>query len=222
MPNSSSEKIWPSADKIWSAREALAAADPALAVAHAAVPPFPWRAQMSGMRGLASMIISQQVSTASARAIWGRFEAGLGQVTPETVLAADDALLRSFGLSGQKVRYVRAIAQAQADGVPDLNSLPEDEDAAIAALTQIKGVGLWTAEVYLLFAEQRFDAFPAGDLALQEGWRMAAGAAERPNEKALYAIARPWRPNRGVAAHLLWAYYSMVKRGELALPLEGG
>ena len=207
----------PSADKILSAREALAAADPALATADAAVAPFAWRAQVRGYAGLSRMIISQQVSTASANAIWGRFETGLGQVTPRAVLAADDATLRGFGLSGQKVRYVRAIAEAHLAGSPDFDKLPDmTDDAAIAALTTIKGVGLWTAELYLLFAEGRMDAFPAGDLAIQEGLRMAEGAETRLNEKQLYARAEAWRPYRGVAAHLLWAYYSLVKRGALA------
>ena len=210
----------PSADKILSAREALAAADPALATAHAAVAPFAWRSQARGYAGLSRMIISQQVSTASANAIWARFEAGLGEVSPQAVLAADDAKLRSFGLSGQKVRYVRAIAEAHLSGAADFDRLPQmPDEAAITALTTIKGVGRWTAELYLLFAEARMDAFPAGDLALQEGLRMAEGGAARLNEKGLYARAEAWRPYRGVAAHLLWAYYSLSKRGALA-PLQ--
>ena len=210
----------PSADKILSAREALAAADPALATAHAAVPPFTWRAQVKGYAGLSRMIIAQQVSTASANAIWGRFESGLGQVSPQAVLAADDSTLRSFGLSGQKARYVRAIAEAHLSGAADFDAFPAmSDEAVIAALTAIKGVGRWTAELYLLFAEQRMDAFPAGDLALQEGLRMAEGADARLSEKGLYARAEAWRPYRGVAAHLLWAYYTLVKRGALA-PLQ--
>jgi DNA-3-methyladenine glycosylase II len=212
----------PSADKLLSAREALAAADPALATAHAAVPPFAWRIQARGYAGLSRMIISQQVSTASANAIWARFQAGLGEVTPQAVLAADDATLRGFGLSSQKARYVRAIAEAQLASSPDFDKLPHmSDEAAIAALTTIKGVGLWTAELYLLFAEGRLDAFPAGDLAIQEGLRLAEGAETRLNEKALYARAEAWRPYRGVAAHLLWAYYSLSKRGQLATLQEG-
>ncbi|HTK34627.1 MAG TPA: DNA-3-methyladenine glycosylase 2 family protein [Caulobacteraceae bacterium] len=207
----------PSADKLLSARAALAAVDPALAAADAAAPPFAWRAQAKGYAGLSRMILSQQLSTASANAIWGRFEAGLGQVTPQAVLAADEAVLRSFGLSSQKVRYVRAIAEAHLSGAPDFDTLPDlADEAAIAALTAIKGVGRWTAELYLLFAEVRLDAFPAGDLALQEGLRLAEGAPKRLNEKQLYARAEVWRPYRGVAAHLLWAYYSQAKRGALA------
>jgi DNA-3-methyladenine glycosylase II len=211
----------PSADKIRRAREALAAADPALATADAAVLLFDWRTNPGGAAGLCRMIISQQVSTASANAIWARFVAGLGgAAATETILATDEATLRSFGLSMQKARYVRAIAEADAAGAPDfdkLSALPND--TAIAALTAIKGVGPWTAELYLLFAEGRMDAFPAGDLALQEGLRIAERGEARLSEKQLYARAEAWRPYRGVAAHLLWAYYSLNKRGALA-PLQ--
>jgi DNA-3-methyladenine glycosylase II len=209
----------PDADVILAARQRLAARDPALAVAHAAVPPFPWRTKPPGYAGLAKMIIEQQVSVASAAAIWARFEAGLGEVAPEVVLAADETRLRSFGLSGQKARYVRNIAEAHASGFIDFDHIAALSDAeAVARLTAIKGVGLWTAETYLLFCEGRLDVFPAGDIALQEGLRLAERAAERLKEKALYARAEAWRPDRGVAAHLLWSYYGAVKRGEVVPP----
>ena len=213
MPN-------PSAETLLSAREALAAADAALAVAHAATPTFAWRSRTGGFTGLCHMIVAQQVSTAAAAAIWGRVEAGLGTVSPETVLAADDLQLRAFGLSSQKARYVRAIAEAHVSGAADFDALPRAEsETAIAALTSIKGVGRWTAELYLLFCEGRLDAFPAGDLALQEGLRMAEDGEGRLSEKGLYARAEAWRPYRGVAAHLLWAYYGLRKKGG-APPLE--
>jgi DNA-3-methyladenine glycosylase II len=168
------------------------------------------------------MIVSQQVSTAAAAAIWTRFETGLGAVAPQAVLAADEAQLRGFGLSGQKARYVRAIAEAHTSGRADFDTLPGlSDEAAIAALVHIKGVGRWTAELYLLFCEARRDAFPAGDLALQEGLRMAEGSPTRLGEKALYARSEAWRPHRGVAAHLLWAYYGLIKRREGALKTEG-
>ena len=154
-------------------------------------------------------IVEQQVSVASAAAIWGRMEAGLGgEVTSAAVAQLDEAALRGFGLSGQKVRYVGEIARAELEGRIDfgrLGAMPEDE--ALAALTAITGVGTWTAEVYLLMCEGLTDAFPAGDLALQEAWREAAGLDARPDEKALRRMAEPWRPWRGVAAHLLWAFY---------------
>jgi DNA-3-methyladenine glycosylase II len=209
----------PDAQTIQAARERLAAHDASLAVAHRATPPFPWRANPGGFAGLLKMIIAQQVSTASANAIWGRFETGLGAVTPQAVLAAPDEALRAFGLSGQKARYVRAIAEAETGGAIDFSRLDElSSEDAIARLTAIKGVGLWTAELYLLFCLARRDAFPAGDLALQEGLRFAEGSRVRLGEKQLYARAEAWRPDRGVAAHLLWAYYSGVKRGEIAAP----
>jgi DNA-3-methyladenine glycosylase II len=209
----------PDADVILAARQRLAARDAALAVAHAAVPPFAWRTKPPGYAGLAKMIVEQQVSVASAAAIWARFEAGLGEVAPEAVLAADEAALRSFGLSGQKARYVRNIAEAHASGFIDFDHIAALSDAeAVARLTAIKGVGLWTAETYLLFCEGRLDVFPAGDIALQEGLRLADRAPERLKEKALYARAEAWRPDRGVAAHLLWSYYGAVKRGEIVPP----
>jgi DNA-3-methyladenine glycosylase II len=218
----------PSADEILTARRRLAQVDPALAVADAAAPAFPWRGGGAGFSGLVRLVLAQQVSTAAARAIWARFEAGLGEVTPASVATADDATLRGLGLSAQKARYARAIAEAHLTGVADFDALPDlPDEAAIAALTAIKGVGRWTAELYLLFCEARPDAFPAGDLALQEGLRMAEGGGMRPNEKTLYARAEAWRPHRGVAAHLLWAYYGAIKRGDVvpvgdAAPREVG
>jgi len=204
-------------DPAWIAerREALARLDPALAVAHAAAPRFPWRSKPGGFPGMVRMIIEQQVSLASAAAIWSRVEAGLGQVTPETVLAVPPETLQSFGLSRPKVRYVRALAEAKIEfaALRDL-----DDSAAIALLTAVPGIGRWTAEVYLMVCEGRTDFFPAGDVALQEALRVAARLPERPSEKALYARAESWRPHRGAAAHLLWAYYTGLKRGEILPP----
>jgi DNA-3-methyladenine glycosylase II len=210
----------PDADLIAQGRAALAAVDPAFARLDAQLPAFEWRSRPGGAGALMRKIIEQQVSVASAAAIWGRMETGLsGQVTSEAVLRLDEATLRSFGLSGQKVRYVGEIARAEIEGRIDfarLGALPEDE--ALAQLTAIKGVGLWTAEVYLLMCEGRTDAFPAGDLALQEAWREAAGLQTRPAEKALRAMAEPWRPWRGVAAHLLWADYVARRPPKTAPP----
>ena len=202
----------PTPEIVAEARAELARREPAFARVDPTIAPFAWRSRPGGPASLMRKIVEQQVSTASAAAIWGRMEAGLGQVTPEAVLAEDDAALRAFGLSGQKVRYVREIAAAVTSGALDfdrLRTLPEDE--AVAALTAVKGVGRWTAEVYLLMCEGRPDAFPAGDLALQEAWREAAEEPERPDEKALRARAEPWRPWRGVAAHLLWAAYVQAR-----------
>jgi len=194
-------------------RAALARLDPALAKADAAVAPFAWRVRPRGFVGLTTMVVEQQVSVAAAAAIWRRFEAGLGgAVTPAAVLAASEEALRGFGLSGQKARYMRAIAQA-GPLFDDLHTM--SDDAAVAHLTAIKGVGRWTAEVYLLFCEGRSDFFPAADIALQEGLRLAEGGKTRLSVKALYQRAEAWTPHRGVAALLLWAYYSGVKRGEI-------
>jgi DNA-3-methyladenine glycosylase II len=207
------------AEEIDAARRALAALDPALAVAHAATPIWAWRLRPGGFAGLVKMVVEQQVSVAAANAIWGRFEAGLGDVTPHAVLARDIDNLKLYGLSAPKARYAHAIARAHIEGHVDFNRLSElDDEAATAALVSIKGVGRWTAETYLMFTEGRFDMFPAGDVALQEALRVADGAPTRLQEKALYARAESWRPYRGVAAHLLWAYYGGVKRGEIAPP----
>ncbi|MDB5439073.1 MAG: DNA-3-methyladenine glycosylase [Caulobacteraceae bacterium] len=195
--------------EIAAARLALAAADPLLARAHAAAPDFALRARDPGYAALARMVVEQQVSVASARAIWARLEAGLGgTVTAQAVLARDEETLRSFGLSGQKARYVRAIAEDQ--GVfAEVARL--DDAAAVERLTRIKGVGRWTAELYLLFAEGRADFLPAGDVALREAVRRLEDAPERISEQALYDRAEAWRPHRGVAALMLWAYYGASK-----------
>jgi DNA-3-methyladenine glycosylase II len=206
----------PSAAEIAAAREWLARADPVMAKVHAAISPFEWRLRPGGFAGLLQMIIEQQVSTAAAAAIWRRFHAGLGEVTPQTVEAADEAALRGLGLSLQKARYARGMAEAHLAGAPDFARLPSlADEEAVAALTALKGVGRWTAELYLLFCEGRVDVFPAGDLALQEALRVGDAGPLRPTEKQLYARAETWRPYRGVAAHMLWAYYSAIKRGEL-------
>jgi len=196
----------PSDTDIADARLALAGVDPRLAKAHATLAPLAWRVRERGFAGLVRQIIGQQVSVAAADAIRKRMVEGLGgALTPAAVLAVDEGQLRGFGLSGQKARYVRAIAEA-AEVFERIGGL--DDDAAVAALTAIKGVGRWTAETYLMFSEGRLDFFPAGDIALQEGYRLLDGGAARPTEKALYAIAEAWRPYRGVAALMLWAVYS--------------
>ena len=199
-------------DLLAATRETLAGLDPALAVAHKAAPVFPWRSKPGGFPGLVRMILEQQVSVVSATAIWNRLEAGLGRVGPEEVRALDPEILKGFGLTRQKTRYIRALAEAKIDFAA-LRSL--DDRAATATLTAITGIGRWTAEAYLMICEGRTDFFPAGDVALQEAVRAADGAETRPTEKALYLRAEAWRPHRGVAAHLLWAYYaSFKKRGQ--------
>ena len=209
----------PTSEALAEARSRLVRLDPALAPLDAALPPFAWRTRACGFAGLARMIVDQQVSLASAAAIWARLQAGLGgEVTAPRVLA-HDARLTGLGLSRPKIRYLIALAEAERDGRIDFEGLGKlDDEAAVAALTGLTGIGRWSAEVYLMFCEGRLDVFPAGDIALQEAMRWADHAAVRPGEKAAYARAEAWRPYRAVAAHLLWAAYRAVKAGEIALP----
>ncbi|WP_292062724.1 DNA-3-methyladenine glycosylase family protein [Brevundimonas sp. UBA7664] len=206
-------------DDIEAARRTIVGLDPALARAQAQTPAFGWRRRVGGFEGLFHMIVDQQVSLASAAAIWARVEAGLaGEVTPERVLATSIESLRSFGLSIQKATYGHEIARAHVDGRIDFDHLERlSDEEAIARLVAIKGVGKWTAETFLMFCEGRRDVFPGGDIALQEAMRWADGASLRPTEKQAYARAEIWRPHRSVAAHLLWGWYGAVKRGEIAL-----
>lgn len=208
----------PSPTDIAAARERLAALDPALARAHAQTPKLDWRLRPGGFEGLLRMIVEQQVSLASAASVWARLQVGLGEITPEALLAHDVDSLRGMGLSRQKTTYGHGIALAQIEGRIDLEHMQTLSDAdAIAALTALKGVGLWTAEAYLMMCEGRLDVFPGGDVALQEAIRWADGAQTRPDQKAAYARAEMWRPYRAVATQLLWAWYTGVKRGEIVL-----
>ncbi|WP_428152935.1 DNA-3-methyladenine glycosylase family protein [Brevundimonas sp.] len=210
--------LQPTPQDIAAAREALVAADPAMARVHAQTPAFEWRLRVGGFEGLFRMIVEQQVSVASAASVWARLREGMGGITPELLLAHDLDQLRGMGLSRQKATYGQGIARAQLAGEIDLEHLASlDDEAAIAALTALKGVGLWTAEAYLLMCEGRLDVFPGGDVALQEAIRWADGVEVRPDQKAAYARAEVWRPYRAVATHLLWAWYTGVKRGEIVL-----
>lgn len=210
--------VAPSAEALFAARAALAELDPALAHAHAVTPAFEWRRREGGFAGLLRLLVEQQVSTASAAAIWARVQAGLGEIAPERVLGRDLEQLRALGLSLPKARYAHAIAAACVEGGLDFAALPAVSDAeAIARLTAIKGVGRWTAEIYLMFCEGRPDVFPGGDIALQEAMRWADRADRRPSEREACARAERWRPYRSVAAHLLWRWYGGVKRGELSV-----
>ena len=201
------------------ARRTIVEIDPLLARAHAQTPAFEWRRRIGGFEGLFHMIVDQQVSLASAAAIWARVDAGLGgEVTPERVLSTEIEVLRGFGLSIQKATYGHEIALAQVEGRIDFDHLERlSDEEATARLVAIKGVGKWTAETFLMFCEGRRDVFPAGDIALQEAMRWADRAALRPREKEAYVRAEAWRPHRSIAAHLLWGWYGAVKRGEVAL-----
>jgi DNA-3-methyladenine glycosylase II len=175
----------------------------------------PLRRREGGFAGLISIVVSQQLSTASAGAIWGRLTAAYDPFEPGKVLRARAPRLAKLGLSAPKIRSLREIATAVHCGALDLSTLPElPADAAHAALTAVHGIGPWTADIYLLTCLGHADAWPAGDLALQEAARLAFGLDERPSAKAMVPLAEPWRPWRGVAARLLWTYYRMIKRRE--------
>ena len=206
----------PTPDQIRAARAHLAALDPTIAAVEAVTPEFPWRVRERGFAGLLKLMVEQQVSLASAAAIWARVEIGLGEVSPAAVLAREDVDLQGFGLSRPKVRYARAIAEAHVSGLCDFDGLRHmGDDEAAVALMSIKGIGRWTAETYLMFCEGRLDVFPGGDVALQEAMRWADRTEVRPNEKQAYARAQAWKPYRAVAAHLLWRCYGAVKKGEI-------
>jgi DNA-3-methyladenine glycosylase II len=167
------------------------------------------RRHTSGFEGLARIIVGQQLSLASAEAIWGRMQTAVRPMTARAFLKLSDEQLRAAGLSQGKVRTLRALSEAIAGGL-DLDALahlPEDE--VHEALTALPGIGPWSADIYLLFCLGRSDAFAAGDLALQIAARAAMGLEARPSTDELFAIAERWRPWRGVAAHLLWAYYKV-------------
>ncbi|MEO1274952.1 MAG: DNA-3-methyladenine glycosylase 2 family protein [Pseudomonadota bacterium] len=188
----------------------LAAAEPRFAHALAVVDGVPLRRRPGGFATLLRAICGQQLSVASAQAVWTKLEAADACNAPG-ILALDDDGLRACGLSRQKMAYARALAEADLD-FEALARVPEEE--AIATLTAIKGIGVWTAEVYLMFAVGRPDVFAPGDLALQEGARMLFDLPERPREKALRQMAGAWSPWRAVAARLLWAYYAQAKSRE--------
>ena len=186
--------------------------DPRLAQVAAVAGRAPLRRRAGGFAGLAQIIVAQQLSTASATAIWGRLTAAYDPVDPEKIRRARAVTLGRIGLSGAKIRAFKAIATAIKDGL-DLNALAElPADDAHRALTALHGVGPWTADIYLLFCLGHADAWPAGDLALQEGARLAFHLEARPTAKEMGPLAEAWRPLRGVAALLLWSYYRAIKK----------
>jgi DNA-3-methyladenine glycosylase II len=171
------------------------------------------RRRPPGFEGLARIIVGQQLSTASADAIWGRLSAAFQPFEPEAVRRATPARLAKLGLSRAKIRSLKSIAADIRALRLDLNALANvDADQAHAILTALHGVGPWTADVYLLFCLGHADAWPAADIALQEGVRRGLGLAERPGITAMEALAEGWRPLRGAAAHLWWAYYRAMTR----------
>lgn len=173
------------------------------------------RRRPSGFAGLAMIIVGQQLSTASAAAIWGRLVATFGTVEPWQILAHDDGDLGKLGLSRAKTRTLKGIAREMTEQRLDLDQLATmDAGAAHAVLTALPGIGPWTADVYLLFCLGHSDAWPAGDLAVQEAIRAGLDLPQRPREKEMLALAEGWRPFRGAAAHLWWSYYRVIRRRE--------
>lgn len=179
----------------------------------------PLRRREGGFEGLCRIIVAQQLSVASAAAIWSRTEALVAPFTHETLLGLSDAELAGAGLSRPKVRTLRAIAAACASGL-DFEALHVASDEAVhAALTQVNGIGPWTADIYLMFCLGRADAWAPGDLALQIAAQQAFGLRARPDKDKLLEIAERWRPWRGVAARLLWSYYAVAKEKRQAIPV---
>jgi DNA-3-methyladenine glycosylase II len=196
------------AEQINAGLDAVAAREPAIARALRLAGYPPPRLRDRGYVTLLRTIVGQQVSVAAANSVWNKLEAALGEVTPATVLAADFDTLRACGLSRQKQGYARSLSELVASGELVLEHLPEDDEEAIAQLTRIKGIGRWSAEIYLLFAEGRPDIFPAGDLAVQAGMGRILGLEQRPSEKAVREVAEPWRPHRGAVTLLTWHCYN--------------
>ncbi|WP_204623572.1 DNA-3-methyladenine glycosylase family protein [Crenalkalicoccus roseus] len=191
---------------------ALAAADPRLAGIEAAAGPLPWRTRPPGFPGLLRAICGQQISNQAAAAIWRRLSTLPGALEPAGLLALDDATLCGVaGLSRPKAAHARALAAACLEGRLDLAALAGmGDEAAVAHIAAIRGLGRWTAEIHLLFAEQRPDVFPTGDLALAAAAAHLLGLPARPSPAALGAIAEAWRPWRALAARLLWHHWRFV------------
>src|SRR3954447_13277496 len=189
--------------------EALARREPAFAkVVEQHGVPEP-RSSNRGAETLLRTIVGQQVSVAAARSMWAKLEATFGSPPDlNLLLAATDEQLRAAGMSRQKAGYIRSLASLVISGELDLESLPQDDEEAIALLTKIKGIGRWSAEIYLLFAEGRGDVFPAGDLAVMIELGRLMGLDEKPTEKLLRELAEAWRPYRGAAAILAWHSYN--------------
>ena len=193
----------------------LITADPRMSAVLSKAGRPPLRRRPDGFAGLASIVVSQQLSTASAKAILGRLTAAFDPLDHTAILKARRDKLARIGLSAPKIRTLKAIAKAITDdelNLPGLIDLPAD--AAHSALTAVHGIGPWTADIYLLFCLGHADAWPAGDLALQEAARLAFSLKQRPTPKDMGPLAELWRPWRGAAACLLWTYYRVVKQRE--------
>ncbi len=194
-----------SAEDLRNSLDSLAAIEPRIAAALAEVGYPEPRISEPGYQTLLRAIVGQQVSVASAASLWARLTAAVGDPPdPVALLAASDETLRSAGLSRQKASYARSLAEEVVSGRLDFAKLPADDEEAIAELVRVKGIGRWTAEVYLLFAEGRTDVWPAGDLAVQIETGRIMGLEGKPDEKRVREIAEAWRPHRGAFAIFAW------------------
>lgn len=198
-----------SAKQLKTSLDAIAAIEPRFADA-IAVTGYPEpRLRDPGYATLLRTIVGQQVSVAAAASVWNKLEALLGEgCAPDRLIAQEFDALRACGLSRQKQGYARSLAELVMTGALPLDALPADDEEAIAYLTQVKGIGRWSAEIYLLFAEGRADIWPAGDLAVQEGVGRLLKLEARPSEKDIREIAEQWRPHRGAAAIFTWHIYA--------------
>jgi DNA-3-methyladenine glycosylase II len=180
------------------------------------------RQREPGFAGLAAIVCGQQLSTASAAAIWGRVSAAFDPFHHDALRRARAGRLGRLGLSAAKIKTLKNLARELAAERLNLDVLAEeDADAAHATLTRLHGIGPWTADVYLLFCLGHGDAWPAGDIAIQEAIKVGLGLKTRPTEKQMAALAEPWRPLRGAAAHLWWAYYKVLKARDGVIAGEG-
>lgn len=197
------------AEQLAASLDHIAALEPAVAAAVARSGYPEPRGRPRGPATMMRAIVGQQVSVKAAASIWNKLEIACGGDMDDhaRIAATPIEVLRAAGLSGQKASYVHALAAAIAGGDLDFTALPFDDEAAIAALTAVKGIGRWSAEIYLLFAEGRPDVFPAGDLAVQIELGKILGLDARPSEKRTRDIAEPWRPHRGALAVFLWHSY---------------
>lgn len=195
-------------EQLTASLDALAGIEPAFARALERVGyPAP-RIRTPGYATLLRTIIGQQVSVQAAESIWNKVAGAVGDIAdPAALLARSDDELRGAGLSRQKIGYARSLADETVSGRIDFAAMPRDDEEAIATLTRVKGIGRWSAEIYLLFAEGRPDIWPAGDLAVQIEVGRMLGHAERPSEKQTRTLAEPWSPHRGAAAILAWHHY---------------
>ncbi|HEX8387923.1 MAG TPA: DNA-3-methyladenine glycosylase 2 family protein [Sphingomonas sp.] len=197
-----------SADTLRAHLDALSLREPAIARALARVGYPEPRIRLPGYATLLRTIVGQQVSVKAADAVWRKLSDTVGDpADPRLIAAASDEAMRAAGFSRQKTGYARSLADEVTSGRLDLDALPADDEEAIAALTRVKGIGRWSAEIYLLFAEGRPDIWPAGDLAVQIEVGRILGLEARPSEKLTRELAEPWRPYRGAAAIFTWHHY---------------